>query len=66
MSAGPVLPLEDASLPPLLGCESCGLVSVDLLAGAELERPAGAHRIQKCSRCSAETVVMIGSTFAGT
>ena len=35
MSAGPVLSQDDAAVPPVLGCESCGLVSADVLAGAE-------------------------------
>jgi paraquat-inducible protein A len=47
----PVAPPSDADLPPVLGCESCGLVSADLMAGAEVERPGTAHRVQKCSRC---------------
>jgi paraquat-inducible protein A len=51
MSAGPALPLEDAGLPAVLGCESCGLVSADLLTGVEIQRPGAAPRIQKCSRC---------------
>ena len=41
------LPLDEARLPPLLGCESCGLVSVDALAGD----PARGRLVQKCSRC---------------
>jgi paraquat-inducible protein A len=51
MSAGPALPLEDEGLPAVLGCESCGLVSADLLTGVEIQRPGAAPRIQKCSRC---------------
>ena len=41
-----------ADLPPLLGCESCGLVSEDVL-GADIERAAASprRRVQKCSRC---------------
>jgi paraquat-inducible protein A len=38
-------------LPPLLGCESCGLVSEDVLAGAVAPAPGGRRLVQKCSRC---------------
>ena len=41
------LPPSDPGLPPLLGCESCGLVSVDALAG----HPDRGRLVQKCSRC---------------
>ncbi|MEO5882199.1 MAG: paraquat-inducible protein A [Caldimonas sp.] len=51
MSAGPLLPLDVAGLPPLLGCESCGLVSADALAGEGIRPPAAPRRIQKCPRC---------------
>jgi paraquat-inducible protein A len=51
MTAGASELAGPAELPPLLGCESCGLVSEDLLAGAAA-RPKGAPRlVQKCSRC---------------
>jgi paraquat-inducible protein A len=36
----------DPDPPPVLGCESCGLVSADLLAGDD-----SGERIQRCSRC---------------
>jgi paraquat-inducible protein A len=48
-SGTPIAP----DLPPLLGCESCGLVSEDVLA-AEAGDPGAAsprRRVQKCSRC---------------
>ena len=51
MSAGPVLSQDDATVPAVLGCESCGLVSADALAGAEPEPPGAPRRVQKCSRC---------------
>jgi|KBSSwiStaDraftv2_1062776.scaffolds.fasta_scaffold10902_7 paraquat-inducible protein A len=51
MSAAPVASPADAGLPPVLGCESCGLVSADALAGAEMEPAGRPPRIQKCSRC---------------
>ena len=51
MSAGPVLSQDDAAVPPVLGCESCGLVSADVLAGAEPEPPGAPRLVQKCSRC---------------
>ena len=35
------LPPSDPELPPLLGCESCGLVSVDALAGRSGPRAPG-------------------------
>jgi paraquat-inducible protein A len=41
------LPPSDPGLPPLLGCESCGLVSADALAG----RPDRGRLVQKCPRC---------------
>jgi len=40
-----------ADLPPLLGCESCGLVSEDVLAGAAAPPPGAPRLVQKCSRC---------------
>ena len=45
--SGRPLPLDPAGLPPLLGCESCGLVSADALAG----RPDRGRLVQKCPRC---------------
>ena len=51
MSAGPVLSQDDATVPAVLGCESCGLVSADVLAGAEPEPPGAPRLVQKCSRC---------------
>ena len=51
MSVHPVGTFGDAELPPLLGCESCGLVSADVLAGAAVDSPGGGRRIQKCPRC---------------
>ena len=40
-------------LPPLIGCESCGLVSEDVLAIAADDAGAASPRrlVQKCSRC---------------
>ena len=51
MSAGPLVPRDDSGLPPVLGCESCGLVSIDALAGVSVERPGAPPRVQRCSRC---------------
>ena len=51
MNAGPVLSQDDATVPAVLGCESCGLVSADALAGAKPEPPGAPRRVQKCSRC---------------
>ena len=45
MSAAPAAG-GGADEPPFLGCESCGLVSINALAGQE----AG-NRVQHCSRC---------------
>jgi paraquat-inducible protein A len=41
------LPPSEPGLPPLLGCESCGLVSADALAG----RPDRDRLAQRCPRC---------------
>ena len=38
--------LAVTALPPVLGCESCGLVSADLLAGDDSR-----ERVQHCPRC---------------
>ena len=51
MSDRPVPLLDVAALPPLLGCERCGLVSADALAGGAAAGPLGRRRIQKCPRC---------------
>lgn len=49
MSA-PVVPVpyDDPDGPPVLGCESCGLVSANALAGVV----DTGDRVQRCSRCS--------------
>lgn len=50
MSAAPAVSATAAKLPPLLGCESCGLVSEDVLADTADDSRARL-RVQKCSRC---------------
>ncbi len=51
MSSTSAVPLDDPDQPPVLGCESCGLVSANLLPATPEGRPAGPARIQRCSRC---------------
>jgi len=51
MSGHEVVPLDDPDHPPVLGCESCGLVSANALAQANLASAGAGRRIQKCSRC---------------
>jgi len=40
-----------SDLPPLLGCESCGLVSEDRLAADGASRADAPRLVQKCPRC---------------
>ena len=51
MKAGASAMPGPPDLPPLLGCESCGLVSEDVLAGVPARAPGAPRLVQKCSRC---------------
>ncbi len=51
MNAVTAVPLDDPRPLQVLGCESCGLVSADALAGEETARAGAPLRIQKCPRC---------------
>jgi paraquat-inducible protein A len=51
MSAEAGVPFDDPDRAPVLGCESCGLVSANALAGTASERSDDVPLLQKCSRC---------------
>ena len=51
MSAAGAVPLDDPDQPPVLGCESCGLVSANAFAASADEQSGGAGWVQHCSRC---------------
>ena len=51
MSGAGAVALDDPDQPPVLGCESCGLVSANAFAASADEKSGGAGWVQHCSRC---------------
>ena len=51
MSGAGAVALDDPDQPPVLGCESCGLVSANAFAASADEQSGGAGWVQHCSRC---------------